>query len=103
MHGSGCMVDLSDYEHPNSPVRDDDALAPGEDLDREPDGIPHSVMAGIFAMTFVIAAILLLVLSGHVPRHPGALLVTIGGVPALIATLRVIVKNWRVVGAHASR
>jgi len=97
------MVDVSRYEHPNSPVRDDDALAPGEDLDREPDGISHFVIAGIFALTFVIAAILLLVLSGHVPRHPGALLVMIGAVPALFASLRLIAKHWRVVGAHASR
>ncbi len=97
------MVDLSRYEHPRAPVRDDSALAPGEDLDREPDGIPHTVMAGVVVLTFVIAATLLLLLSGHVPRHPGALLVVAIGIPGLVTTLAWIARHWRTDGTHASR
>ncbi len=97
------MVDLSRYEHPMSPVRDDSALAQGEDLDREPDGIPHLAMAGIVLATCVVAGLVLLLLSGHVPKHSGALLAVLVGIPALYVALRTIVRNWRTEGAHASR
>ena len=42
---------------PHNPVRDDRKLAPTEDLDREPDGVPHSVV-GLTAAFSVMLALL---------------------------------------------
>ena len=47
------MAAPEDYEVPKAPVRDDSALAPDEDLDREPDGVPHDVI-GEFGPTKVV-------------------------------------------------
>jgi lysylphosphatidylglycerol synthetase-like protein (DUF2156 family) len=74
-----------------------------EDPEREPDGIPHAVMAGIAVAIIVIAAMLLLLLSGHVPRFRGALFVLAAGVPALILTVTMIARAWRGPTAHPSR
>ncbi len=87
----------------HSPVRDDDALGPTEDLDRDLDGISHIVMASIVIGTFVVAAIVLLSLSGHVWKHPGALFATVIGVPVLLASIIVAVRNRRQARAHAPR
>ena len=40
-----------------APVRDDSHLGPTEDLDREPDGVPHSVV-GLTALFAVMLAML---------------------------------------------
>ena len=42
---------------PHNPVRDDRKLAPHEDLDREPDGVPHQVV-GLTALFSVLLALL---------------------------------------------
>ena len=52
---------------PHNPVRDDSLLAPTEDLDRDPDGVPHSVVgmtAGFSVMFAMLVAFMMLVGSG---------------------------------------
>lgn len=95
------MEDLTRYEHPMSPVRDDTALSPAEDLDREPDGIPHSVIAGTAGMLFVIAALLFGLLTGHVPVVTSILVAL--GILGFGMMLNKIAQTHRTAGRHASR
>ena len=77
------------YEVPKAPVRDDEALAAGEALDREPDGAPHS-MIGLTAVFSVLLAMLVafLFLSGKAVDMVAAVLLVIFAVPVLVSTLR---------------
>ena len=77
------------YEVPKAPVRDDTALAPDEDLDREPDGAPHSVI-GLTAFFSVLLAMLVafLFLSGKAVDMVAAVLLVIFAVPVLVTSLR---------------
>jgi hypothetical protein len=50
------------YENRQYPIRDDTRLAPGEDLDRQPDGIPPIVIG----MTIVVAALFALATFGMI-------------------------------------
>ena len=77
------------YEVPKAPVRDDEALGPGEDLDREPDGAPHSVI-GLTALFSVMLAMLIafLFLSGKVVDMVAAVLLVLFAVPVLVTSLR---------------
>lgn len=57
----------------------------------DPDGIPH-VLLGIGALTLtLIAALVLMLISGHASQHPGASLVLALGAPllALLVTLAI--------------
>ncbi len=72
-----------------------------EDLEREPDGIPHVVIAAILVGSLAIAAMLLVIVSGHVPRHPGARVVLGGGLIALGVIVAVMTLRWRRPTAHA--
>src|SRR5262245_22786294 len=40
---------------PMSPIRDDHALGPTEDLDREPDGVPHGIVGRTVLGAYVLA------------------------------------------------
>jgi len=74
---------------PHNPVRDDTKLAPTEDLDREPDGVPHSVV-GLTALFSVMLAMLVafMWLTGSgVARFMAVALVALA-IPTLVATLR---------------
>src|ERR1051325_5808691 len=74
---------------PHNPVRDDSKLAPTEDLDREPDGVPHRVV-GMTALFSVVLAMLVafMFLTGHrVGRIAAVALVAIA-IPTLVASLR---------------
>jgi hypothetical protein len=77
------------YEHVNSPVRDDDALGPTEDLDREPDGMPHAVI-GLTALFSVMLAMLIafMVLAGGTVSRVAAVLLAVLAIPVLVSTLR---------------
>jgi len=46
-------------DQPQSPVRDDAALGPTEDLDRQPDGVPHAAVAltAILAIGIALATV----------------------------------------------
>ena len=71
----------------HSPVRDDSALGPTEDLDRDPDGVPHVVIAAVLVGTFAVAGLVLLALSGHVGRYLGATLGAIVAFPILLVAI----------------
>ena len=88
-------LDFTQTPRVNSPVRDDAALGPTESLDRNPDGIPHAVIAATAFGALVLAALILVFLSGHVPRHPGAVLLAMLAVPVLIVLATVIRRRWR--------
>jgi hypothetical protein len=77
------------FEVPKAPVRDDAALAPSEDLDREPDGAPHSVI-GLTALFSVMLAMLVafLFLSGKTVDMVAAVLLALFAIPVLVTSLR---------------
>jgi hypothetical protein len=77
------------YEHVNSPVRDDEALGPTEDLDREPDGVPHHVI-GLTALFSVMLAMLIafMVLAGGTVSRIAAVVLAILAIPVIVSTLR---------------
>jgi hypothetical protein len=72
-----------------SPVPDPDALGPGEDIEREPDGAPHAVI-GWTAFTIVGIALILgaLMAVGGAAALVTAIIVVVFGAPAAIVALR---------------
>jgi hypothetical protein len=70
------------------PVRDDDSLGPTEDLEREPDGVPHDVvgLSALFSVLFA-AVVLGMWLSGTTGRI-AAVAMCMVGVPMLVSNLR---------------
>jgi hypothetical protein len=78
-----------EYEHVNSPVRDDEALGPTEDLDREPDGVPHHVI-GLTALFSVMLAMLIafMVLAGGTVSRIAAVILAVLAIPVLVSSLR---------------
>jgi hypothetical protein len=85
------MATLSPHvgHEPHNPVRDDRKLAPTEDLDREPDGVPHSVV-GLTALFSVMLAMLVgfMFVVGGVLVKALAVLIALMAIPALVGTLR---------------
>ena len=77
------------HEIVQSPVRDDDALGPTEDLDREPDGMPHHVI-GLTALFSVMLAMLVgfMVLTGGIVTRIAAVALVLRAIPVLVSTLR---------------
>ena len=72
---------------PHNPVRDDNKTSEHEDLDREPDGVPHNVV-GFTALFSVVLALLVafMFLAGGWARL-GAVLLLVISVPLLVSTL----------------
>jgi hypothetical protein len=70
-------------------VRDDSKLAPTEDLDREPDGVPHAVV-GLTAVFSVMLAMLVafMFLTGHIVGRIAAVTLSLIAIPTLVAALR---------------
>ncbi len=84
------MLKPPDVGHePHNPVRDDSLLAPTEDLDREPDGVPHSVV-GLTALFSVMLAMLIafMFLSGQGVVRVAAIVLALLAIPVLVSTLR---------------
>ena len=77
------------HEIVHSPVRDEEALGPTEDLDREPDGVPHAVI-GLTALFSVMLAMLIafMVLAGGTVSRVAAVLLALLAIPVLVSTLR---------------
>ena len=73
---------------PHNPVRDDSKLSVNEDLDREPDGVPHQVV-GMTALFSVMLAMLLafMFIAGGTVRI-GAVVLALVAVPVLVTVLR---------------
>ena len=78
-----------DYEVPKAPVRDDSALAADEDLDREPDGVPHDVV-GFTAFFSVLLAMLVgfMYLTHNTAAQVAAVLLALIAIPVLVSTMR---------------
>jgi hypothetical protein len=78
-----------EHEIVNAPVRDDDALGPTEDLDREPDGMPHHVI-GLLALFSVMLAVLVgfMFLAGGTVSRVAAVVLVLLAFPVLVSTLR---------------
>lgn len=74
---------------PHNPVRDDSKLAPTEDLDREPDGVPHQVvgMTALFSVVLSLLVALIFLTGGRIGQIAAVALAAIA-IPTLVATLR---------------
>jgi len=74
---------------PHNPVRDDRKLAPTEDLDRQPDGVPHGVV-GLTALFSVMLALLVgfMFVAGGMLLKVAAILLALFTVPVLVGSLR---------------
>jgi hypothetical protein len=74
---------------PHNPVRDDRKLAPTEDLDREPDGVPHQVV-GLTALFSVLLAMLVafMFLAGQGVGRIAAVVLAFLAIPVLVSSLR---------------
>jgi hypothetical protein len=84
------LLQQPDVGHePYHPVRDDRKLGPTEDLDREPDGVPHKVV-GLTALFSVLLAMLLaaMFLSGSLAGRVGAIVLSLVAIPTLVVLLR---------------
>jgi hypothetical protein len=77
------------HEIVQSPVRDDDALGPTEDLDREPDGVPH-VVIGLTVLFTVMLAMLVgfMMLAGGTVSRVAAVIIALLAIPVLVSSLR---------------
>jgi hypothetical protein len=73
----------------HSPVRSDALLAPTEDLDREPDGVPHKVV-GLTALFSVMLAMLVafMFLTGHTAGKILAVVLALIAIPTMVGSLR---------------
>ena len=85
------------------PVRSDARLAPTEDLDREPDGVPHSVV-GLTALFSVMLSMLVafMFLTGHTFGKVLAVVLALVAIPTLVSTMRKKAADERD-HAHPSR
>ena len=74
---------------PYNPVRDDRKLAPTEDLDRMPDGVPHRVVGMTAGFSVVLAMLVAFIfLAGHGTVRYLALLLAVVAIPVVVSTLR---------------
>ncbi len=73
---------------PHHPVRDDSKLSPTEDLDREPDGVPHDVV-GFTALFSVMLAMLVafMFLTGQLVGKITAVALAAIAIPTLVTML----------------
>lgn len=74
---------------PQYPVRSDAKLSPTEDLDREPDGVPHSVvgLTALFSVMLAMLVAFMYVTGGGVGRIAAIVLIAIA-IPVLVTSLR---------------
>jgi len=74
---------------PHNPVRDDSKLAPTEDLDREPDGIPHPVVGMTAGFSVVLAMLVaFMFLTGNRIGQIAAVALAAIAIPMLVTMLR---------------
>jgi hypothetical protein len=74
---------------PHSPVRDDAALSPHEDLDRQPDGVPHSTIGLTFGFSMILAVLVAIMLaSGNLVTRVAAVILVLVAIPVLVSQLR---------------
>jgi hypothetical protein len=74
---------------PQNPVRDDSALAPTEDLDREPDGVPHDVVGYTALFSVFLAMLVAFMFLTHRPVvQAAAVVLLLIAIPVLVSNLR---------------
>jgi hypothetical protein len=74
---------------PYNPVRDDRKLAPTEDLDRMPDGVPHKVVGMTAGFSVVLAMLVAFIfLAGHGAVRFLAVLLAVVAIPIMVSMLR---------------
>ncbi|HSR96301.1 MAG TPA: hypothetical protein VLM79_04480 [Kofleriaceae bacterium] len=70
-------------------MRDDSKLAPTEDLDREPDGVPHSVVGMTAGFSVVLAMLVaFMFLTGNRVGQVAAVALAAIAIPMLVTMLR---------------
>ena len=74
---------------PQYPVRSDAKLSPTEDLDREPDGVPHGVvgLTALFSVMLALLVAFMYVTGSGVGRFAAIAMIVIA-VPVLVTSLR---------------
>lgn len=87
----------------HSPVRDDRALGADEDLDRQPDGVPHSVVGLTAGFSTVLALLVaFMFLAGGTLVKGAAVVLLLVAIPVLVGGLRRKAERERD-SAHPSR
>jgi hypothetical protein len=84
------LITPPDIGHePHNPVRDDSKLSPTEDLDRQPDGMPHEVI-GMTALFSVMLALLvgMMFLFGSTFTKVAGVVLAVLAIPVIVGTLR---------------
>jgi hypothetical protein len=72
-----------------APIRDDRTLSPTENVDRDPDGVPHDVVGLSALFSFLLAALVLgMWLTGSTMGRISAIALLVFGVPMLVSGLR---------------
>ena len=71
-----------------SPIRDDSRTGASEDLDREPDGVPHAVvgLTAFFSVMFAILVLTMFIIHSTVGKV-GAVVLLVLAVPVLVKKL----------------
>jgi hypothetical protein len=82
-------IHAEQYEVPRYPVRDDLAIGPTEDLDREPDGVPHQVVGMTAAFSVMLAMLVAAIfVTGGVIGHVAAVVLALLAIPLMVVSLR---------------
>jgi Flp pilus assembly protein TadB len=68
-------------------VRDHEALGPTEDLEREPDGVPHHIVALTLVMSFALAVLLVAIAATGSLGIICATMIGLVTIPALVSAL----------------
>ena len=72
-----------------APIRNERHLVPTEDVDRDPDGVPHEVVGLSALFSFLLAALVLgMWLTGSTMGRVSAIALLVFGVPMLVSGLR---------------
>jgi hypothetical protein len=84
-------------EHaPHSPIRDDASLGASEDLDRAPDGVPHSVIGMTYGFSIMLAVLVgSMFAMGDTTSRVAAVLLVVIAVPVLVSQLHRHAKRQR--------
>jgi hypothetical protein len=80
---------MEPQHEPHNPVRDDSKLAPTEDLDREPDGVPHQVVGftALFSVMLALLVATMFIVGGTVGKVAAVALIVVA-TPLLVGVLR---------------
>ena len=80
---------MAEDHEPHSPVRDDASLAATEDLDRQPDGVPHSVIGLTYGFSVMLAVLVAAMFAlGNTTSRVAAVLLVVVAIPVLVSQLR---------------